>query len=130
MYYQWHQNEIITVSFSQTTKLNKIYESGTGKMKPNSTLFLYFKCFKEGIISETLSPEQRVVSLAPRACTKGIQVFEEQTEESPGDIIGRPVPHNSALQQTTGEAVYVDDMAKLQGLWLIENQYPVVQTVS
>ena len=86
--------------------------------------YIFFS-LKEGIISEALSPEQRVVSLAPRACTKGIQVFEEHSKESPGDIIGRPVPHNSALQQTTGEAVYVDDMAKLQGVWLIKNQYPV-----
>ncbi|XP_041353240.1 xanthine dehydrogenase/oxidase-like [Gigantopelta aegis] len=72
------------------------------------------KLIEEGIITEILSPEESVISLGPRACTKGIQVFEEHTKESPVDIVGHPVSHNSAQQQTTGEAVYVDDMKKLQ----------------
>ncbi len=32
------------------------------------------------------------------------------------DPIGRPIVHRSALQQTTGEAVYVDDLPTIQGL--------------
>ncbi|XP_041353247.1 xanthine dehydrogenase/oxidase-like [Gigantopelta aegis] len=73
------------------------------------------KLIEKGIITEILSPEKSVVSLGPRACTKGIQVFEEHTKESPVDIVGHPVAHNSAQQQTTGEAVYVDDMKKIEG---------------
>ena len=43
-------------------------------------------------------------------------MFEEHTKESPVDVVGHPVAHNSAKQQTTGEAVYVDDMNRLEGV--------------
>lgn len=36
-----------------------------------------------------------------------LQVNPEQSEVDP---IGRPLVHASALQQTTGEAVYIDDL--------------------
>ncbi|XP_041353249.1 xanthine dehydrogenase/oxidase-like isoform X2 [Gigantopelta aegis] len=96
---------------------------GMAEFRKTLTTSFFFKFFitvktkliQEGIITEVLSPEKSIVSLGPRACTKGIQVFEEHTKESPVDIVGHPVAHNSAQQQTTGEAVYVDDMKKLQG---------------
>ncbi|XP_048259580.1 xanthine dehydrogenase/oxidase-like isoform X3 [Haliotis rufescens] len=48
-----------------------------------------------------------------RAVSKGVQVFEDVPDgQSPGDAVGRPLVHVSAQQQTTGEAVYVDDLPK------------------
>ncbi|XP_046572351.1 LOW QUALITY PROTEIN: xanthine dehydrogenase/oxidase-like [Haliotis rubra] len=48
-----------------------------------------------------------------RAVSEGIQVFEPVPDgQSLDDAVGRPLVHVSALQQTTGEAVYVDDLPK------------------
>ena len=40
---------------------------------------------------------------------------EVPPDQSPDDVIGRPVVHLSALKQVTGEAVYVADMPKYTG---------------
>ncbi|RXG72356.1 Xanthine dehydrogenase/oxidase, partial [Armadillidium vulgare] len=43
--------------------------------------------------------------------TKSVQFFDEASQEEI-DLIGRPIPHVSALKQTTGEAAYIDDLPK------------------
>lgn len=46
----------------------------------------------------------------------GSQVFEQVPgEQKSGDPVGRPIIHQSAFKQATGEAIYCDDMPKLEG---------------
>ena len=52
-----------------------------------------------------------------RQLTQGIQVIEPPPETQEDiDIVWRPVTHRSALQQATGEAVYIDDMPIHEGM--------------
>ncbi|XP_067682373.1 xanthine dehydrogenase/oxidase-like [Haliotis asinina] len=61
------------------------------------------------VISEIVSGSGDI----SRAVSEGIQVFEPvPSGQSLDDAVGRPIVHVSALQQTTGEAVYVDDLPK------------------
>lgn len=45
--------------------------------------------------------------------------FCSQQEVAPGqpkqDPVGRPLVHKSAYKQTTGEAIYIDDMPSIAG---------------
>ena len=52
-----------------------------------------------------------------RQLSQGIQVIEPTPETQEGiDMVGRPIEHRSALQQASGEAVYVDDIPSHQGM--------------
>ena len=67
---------------------------------------------------------------------KGVQIFEGRTDNKVTpqeladpdhrvDSLGLPVPHISAQQHTTGEAVYVDDIPKRHGI----NKHPQSKTL-
>ncbi|RXG50817.1 Xanthine dehydrogenase [Armadillidium vulgare] len=46
-----------------------------------------------------------------KTCTKSMQFFQDVPEDQEKiDPVGRPIPHVSAIKQTTGEAKYVDDI--------------------
>ncbi|KAL5008240.1 hypothetical protein ScPMuIL_013821 [Solemya velum] len=46
-----------------------------------------------------------------RGPTQSSQYFKDADDEQPSvDAVGRPIPHESAVKQTTGEAIFVDDM--------------------
>ncbi|XP_029941631.1 aldehyde oxidase 1-like [Salarias fasciatus] len=52
----------------------------------------------------------------PRDILPGVQQFQAVSEDqSEQDPVGRPIMHRSAISQTTGEAVYVDDLPKVDG---------------
>ncbi|XP_070578245.1 xanthine dehydrogenase/oxidase-like [Ptychodera flava] len=71
----------------------------------------------DGIIEEAVPSSFK--SCLPVFCKSMISSTQMYQEVSPGqpidDAVGRPIVHTSAFQQTTGEAVYVDDMTPLQG---------------
>lgn len=47
--------------------------------------------------------------------SKSIQLYQEVASgQHEDDPVGRPVSHMSALKQATGEAIYIDDIPKLQ----------------
>ncbi|XP_048257190.1 xanthine dehydrogenase/oxidase-like [Haliotis rufescens] len=51
-----------------------------------------------------------------RRVSEGVQLYEAvPDDQDPTDAVGRPLVHTSALQQTTGEAVYIDDMPMIDG---------------
>ncbi|XP_067680728.1 xanthine dehydrogenase/oxidase-like [Haliotis asinina] len=51
-----------------------------------------------------------------RGVSEGVQLYQDvAADQDPGDAVGRPLVHTSALQQTTGEAIYVDDLPKVEG---------------
>ncbi|XP_072047248.1 xanthine dehydrogenase/oxidase-like [Amphiura filiformis] len=54
-----------------------------------------------------------IVSEFPRTTPCGTAVFEPFSENQAP--LGRPIVHRSALQQASGEAVYTDDMPKVEG---------------
>ena len=53
-----------------------------------------------------------------RDTSHGSQLFEEVCpDQAEYDLVGRPQPHMASFQQATGEAQYVDDIRKAQGLY-------------
>jgi len=63
------------------------------------------------------------VSKHHRPASSGVQLFEQlDNAQHKMDAVGRPLPHLSAQQHTTGEAVYVDDLPFYRGL--IVSLYP------
>ncbi|KXS20831.1 Xanthine oxidase [Gonapodya prolifera JEL478] len=108
----WTQSLITDVR----TSLGTLTISGghvSHRLSLASTLFVKFY----HMVASTLpgaTPDPRDMSaVAPlfhAPVTSGSQDFALVPE---GKIVGAPVPHAAALQQTTGEAIYVDDMPKL-----------------
>ncbi|KAK6190386.1 hypothetical protein SNE40_002268 [Patella caerulea] len=74
--------------------------------------------YSKGILQGKPTPRSYLSAIETHECgpSKGTQVYElvdaAQKDDNP---IGRPVIHNSAYQQTTGEAVYIDDMLPIKG---------------
>ncbi|KAL7645432.1 UNVERIFIED_CONTAM: hypothetical protein RMT77_003818 [Armadillidium vulgare] len=57
--------------------------------------------------------EKELIKPYKNTPTKSVQFFDEVPEgQEEIDLIGRPIPHVSALKQTTGEAAYIDDLPK------------------
>ncbi|XP_042232442.1 xanthine dehydrogenase/oxidase-like [Homarus americanus] len=55
------------------------------------------------------------IRLYHRPATSTSQTFQQVPEDQKEhDLVGRPVVHTSAYKQTTGEAVYVDDLPRLE----------------
>lgn len=51
-----------------------------------------------------------------RAETRGLQVYEDvNSEQVEDDALGRPLIHQSAVKQATGEAMYCDDIPHISG---------------
>lgn len=66
----------------------------------------------------------------PEQTLRSTQVFEQVgTDQDPVDPVGRPLIHQSAYKQATGEAIYVDDIPRTEGkispMWILvlENGY-------
>ena len=48
--------------------------------------------------------------------TQGTQVYEAAAkDQAPEDALRRPLVHQSAFKQCTGEAIYVDDLPAVEG---------------
>ncbi|XP_078590817.1 xanthine dehydrogenase/oxidase-like isoform X1 [Branchiostoma floridae x Branchiostoma japonicum] len=61
-------------------------------------------------------PYRSACSLYHREPPHGTQMYQEVPEgQAREDAVGRPIMHLSALKQVTGEAVYTDDMPRIQG---------------
>ncbi|RDD44882.1 Xanthine dehydrogenase/oxidase, partial [Trichoplax sp. H2] len=67
--------------------------------------------------------------------TRSIQVFEKpDSNQAQDDALRRPMVHTSALKQTTGEAVYCDDMPTFSnelfaGLVLSQRPHAIIESV-
>ncbi|XP_023692582.2 aldehyde oxidase 6 isoform X1 [Paramormyrops kingsleyae] len=70
-----------------------------------------------GIILEDVQGEMvSAIQGLPEQLQPCVQEFQEVPQDQPSlDPVGRPLMHRSAINQATGEAVYCDDMAKVQG---------------
>ncbi|XP_057686044.1 aldehyde oxidase 6 isoform X2 [Corythoichthys intestinalis] len=52
----------------------------------------------------------------PREIQQSQQQFQHVSEcQSDQDLVGRPIMHSSAISQATGEAIYCDDLPKIDG---------------
>ena len=64
------------------------------------------------------SIQERYASALPvynRDLSKGAQVFEvTPSGQQDVDAVGRPLCHMAADKQTTGEALYIDDMPRFE----------------
>ncbi len=76
--------------------------------------FTYFKHGEDGsTVPSTYHSATQAYQSEP---SKGLQVYEEvDPSQKDSDAVGRPIPHVSAKKQTTGEAVYIDDMPHYEG---------------
>ena len=69
------------------------------------------------VLSRSLAPEQRSgLSGVSLPLTESTQEYEEVPGDQPlYDPVGRPIVHQSAYQQATGEAKYLDDIPLIAG---------------
>ena len=75
-------------------------------------LILQNKAMDVPLHTSSLSATQPMERELPR----GTQLFEAVTpDQPPVDALRRPLVHQSAYKQTSGEAIYVDDMPAIQG---------------
>jgi len=65
----------------------------------------------------TASSEYSAVLRTERPASHGVQLYEQVNDDCQlhVDAVGRPLPHLSAQQHATGEAIYVDDMPSFTG---------------
>ncbi|XP_072047246.1 xanthine dehydrogenase/oxidase-like [Amphiura filiformis] len=80
----------------------------------------FFKVLKsleeKQVTSSTPLPATPEFGSIPSKVPCGSALFQPAPKDQPNiDSIGRPIVHRSALQQTSGEAVYVDDLPPVQG---------------
>jgi len=68
---------------------------------------------------KTVTPtaNHSAVITADRPPSHGVQLFERVGDDQlEVDAVGRPLPHLSAQQHATGEAIYVDDIPSYSGI--------------
>ena len=60
--------------------------------------------------------DRGAATITERPPSHGVQLFQQVGDDQlPMDAVGRPLPHLSARQHATGEAIYVDDMPTYRG---------------
>ncbi|XP_048259665.1 xanthine dehydrogenase/oxidase-like [Haliotis rufescens] len=86
------------------------------------TTSFFFKFFVDvreklhGCKENTQNDTGDVTQDVTQGLSEGVQLYQAVApEQDPDDAVGRPLVHTSALQQTTGEAIYVDDLPKVEG---------------
>uniref|UniRef100_A0A3B4H0Y7 xanthine dehydrogenase n=1 Tax=Pundamilia nyererei TaxID=303518 RepID=A0A3B4H0Y7_9CICH len=94
---------------------------GKVEFRRSLTLSLLFKFYLEvlhklkamNVITDEV-PEK--IQPLPREIQPGLQEFQPVSkDQSNHDAVGRPMMHRSAISQATGEAVYCDDLPKIEG---------------
>ncbi|KAL5482077.1 hypothetical protein EMCRGX_G022358 [Ephydatia muelleri] len=92
---------------------------GMGEYRHSLVTSFFFKFYMA--VLHKLSPQtipagvQSVIQPYHRPHTRGTQGFQMVPDtQVPSDMVGRPMMHQSALKQATGEARYVDDMPPYQ----------------
>ncbi|KAG7188931.1 hypothetical protein KM043_008532 [Ampulex compressa] len=124
---KWDQNILNDVFDSLLTELPLADNAPGGmiKYRRSLTLSLFFKGFVHiirqlpGHLSECKSLPKEILSASdgfhykPPKSSQYYQVVPKNQENI--DLIGRPIIHASAYKQATGEAIYCDDMPKING---------------
>ena len=82
-----------------------------------ASFFFKFSLYVTDVLSHSLAPEQRSgLSGVSLPLTESTQAYEEVPGDQPlYDPVGRPIVHQSAYQQATGEAKYLDDIPLIAG---------------
>lgn len=66
------------------------------------------------------STDMSAIMPLEREAVKSLQRFEPVPDtQLPNDALRKPLVHESAYQQATGEALYLDDMAPMKGVYNI-----------
>ncbi|KAF0560333.1 putative xanthine dehydrogenase [Gigaspora margarita] len=73
----------------------------------------WYDVTKSAKIAAIRSDIENCIGEINRGVSKGIQTIGRP--EKGNKIVGKPIYHVSAMKQTTGEAVYVDDIPKIEG---------------
>ncbi|XP_070496875.1 xanthine dehydrogenase-like [Chironomus tepperi] len=113
--------EIVNQSLLEENPLSADAPGGVVSYRQSLMLSLFFKAFLH--ISNELEKSMNLTILEDRdrsgiegfhtLTPKSSQLFEKVSSDQPTtDPIYRPVPHNSAFKQATGEALYIDDIPR------------------
>lgn len=113
---KWNE-DIIPLSYDKLLEEYHIDVSAPGGMAQYREILIcsfFLKFFS--IISNTIKISWAAINTEPildtlqRGSSRSIQVYNETSDEqSEHDTIGMPLPHKSALQHATGEAIFCDD---------------------
>ncbi|KAH8273140.1 hypothetical protein KR018_006412 [Drosophila ironensis] len=125
---EWNLQLVERVAESLCTELPLAASAPGGMIAYRRALVvsLFFKAFlsisqklsKAGILeSDAVPPEERSgADLFHTPVLKSSQLFERVSSDQPNcDPIGRPQVHAAALKQATGEAIYTDDIPRMDG---------------
>ncbi|XP_014007070.1 aldehyde oxidase 1 [Salmo salar] len=119
-----------TLSEAYTQLLDEIslspsHPGGQVEFRRSLTLSLLFKfnlqmlhkLWEMNVIQEDLSEEMSSgIRPLPKQLQPSLQEFQAVVKGQSGDDpVGRPIMHRSAISQATGEAVYCDDIPKMDG---------------
>lgn len=83
---------------------------------PASSLFNYLSTYRYIQGADMDQSLKSATEPLERQTIQGAQVFQPRSEDEQAGDCGRPLPHKSAGLQCSGEAQYVDDLPKYQGL--------------
>lgn len=124
---QWNDELVETVNkqLINELQLSASAPGGTILYRRSLTLSLFFKAYlhigqeleRQSIITESnISPREKSgADTFHTPIPKNTQLYEKAPDNQPIlDPVGKPKVHMSAFKQTTGEAIYCDDMPKWQ----------------
>lgn len=123
---QWNRElvECVCEGLMQELPLDPGAPGGMIQYRKSLTLSLFFKAFLE--IAQSLEqyvPDRKLIGAKERSgaatfhtiTPKSCQIYERTPgSDVRGDPVGAPMVHASAFKQATGEAVYCDDMPRME----------------
>ncbi|XP_019849927.1 PREDICTED: xanthine dehydrogenase/oxidase-like isoform X2 [Amphimedon queenslandica] len=111
-------NEVYESLSSEINFSNDI-EGGMVKYRQLLCLSFFYKFYLQVQMelgnSPPLGNEESALKDFKAVPAKGTQIYSKKSPQSLNDTIGQPVMHLSALEQATGEALYVDDIPSIDG---------------
>lgn len=123
---QWNEGiiEFASKSLIEDLPLAASAPGGMIEFRRSLTLSFFFKFYMA--VTEELSQKLPFIKPLSSRDKSAIQVYHRDPPESiqlsqivpegqpEHDLVGRPIPHVSAMKQATGEAVYIDDMPRFE----------------
>lgn len=120
---QWDRNllKVVFDSLSEELELDSSAPGGMAEYRKSLCLSLFFRFYlyvNQKVINGFTKSNTDICGIQEIRCgePKSSQCFEiKNNDRKPYDTIGQPIIHTSALKQATGEAIYCDDMPKIEG---------------
>ncbi|CAG5132521.1 unnamed protein product [Candidula unifasciata] len=99
-----------------------------------SFFFKFFVTVRQQILKDEVVKDLSAIQSMEKPACKSMQVVGGMDARlRTHDVVGKPIVHSSALQQSTGEAVYLDDMLPVEGelhMALVTSTHPYADILS